>query len=308
MTKILETYDPKGEELWDDHLEAQRAVMNKIDALLDRGETVPPELFDERDEHHRAWQRAELSRFRTIHDYAAHRFAYLASQAERKGVPFTMPTFDDGDIIDDGIIEYRRISQMIDAADNDSSKYLPAGRPNGFDIFEPGADRYVCSMLRAFEGGWFYPRRVVALVSVDSRPTETHICLGDFPDHPDGVGLACNDEHILEVLYQEALEAERNEQKLWAEWFAERLGRWSNEGFDAFCYPRTGLTPANMHVYAYTPPERGREAFLQLDLDLYRHPPKIKDAKPLDCAPAYIRNLRYAKAFRRVEPPVTIIA
>lgn len=63
-----------------------------------------------------------------------------------------------------------------------------------------------------------------------------------------------------------------------------------------------------MHVYAYTPPERGHEAFLQLNVDLYRHPPKIKDAKPLGCVPAYIRSLRYEEAFRRAEQPVTAIA
>jgi hypothetical protein len=34
----------------------------------------------------------------------------------------------------------------------------------------------------------------------------------------------------------------------------------------------------------------------------------IEAFQPLDCAPAYIRGLRYEKAFRRAEPPVTVIA
>ena len=317
MTKILETYDPDWKQRYDHHRAVHQALLDQVRAMRAKAEGRLPlaeaeriaELLEQGQTHALAWQKAELSGFRTIHDYAESRFGYLAEEAADAGVPFVMPTFDDDDSLEDAMIDYRRISQAIDAVvEHDGGKYLPEGRPNGLDIFEPGEDRYLCSVLRVFEGGRFHPGRVMALISFDLRPAETHICLGEFPIHPDGAGLGRHYERILEVLYQEALDVGRSRPKPWAEWFVERVDRWSSEGFDAFCYPQTGLTPANMHVYAYTPPERGQELFVKLDLDLYRHPPVIEAFHPLDCAPAYIRGLRYEKAFRRAEPPVTVIA
>lgn len=317
MTKILKTYDPDWKERYDHHRAAQQTILGQVRGMRAKAEGKLPlpeaeciaQLLQQEQAHALAWQKAELSGFRTAHDYAESRFGDLVEEAVDAGVPFIMPTFDDDDTIEDGMIDYRRISQAIEAVtERDGGKYLPEGRPNGLDIFEPGEDRYLCSVLRAFEGGRFHPGRVMALISFDLRPTKTHICLGCFPIHPDGAGLACHYERVLEVLYQEALDAVGGKPKPWVEWFVERVGRWSTEGFDAFCYPQTGLTPANMQVYAYTPPEMGREAFMKLDIDLYQHPPVIEAFQSLDCAPAYIRGLRYEKAFRCVEPPVTVIA
>lgn len=317
MAKILETYDPDWKERYDHHRMEQQTILDQVQGMMAKaGSNLPlPEaeriaqLMKQEQAHALAWEKAELSGFRTIHDYAESRFGSLAKEAADAGVPFVMPTFDDDDALEDAMIDYRRISQAIAAVtERGSGKYLDEGRPDGLDIFEPGEDRYLCSVLRAFEGGAFHPLRVMALISFDLRPTKTHICLGCFPIHPDGACLASHYERVLEVLYQEALDAVAGKPKPWVEWFVDRVDRWSTEGVDAFCYPQTGLTPANMQVYAYTPPERGREVFMKLDLDLYQHPPVIKDVQSLDCAPAYIRGLRYQKAFRRTEPPVTVIA
>ncbi|MGI9503147.1 MAG: hypothetical protein ACR2RE_08855 [Geminicoccaceae bacterium] len=305
MSKVLDTYDPNGEELWGYHLGIARELMRKIIHLEWARQPIPKELYLLLDEHNQAWRKAELSRYRTLKDYLQFHWSFLIADAERKGIPFSIPTFDDGATIENAAALYPHYKEKIEHAIRTKHDKLPEGRPNGLDIFEPGEGRIVTSEFRRFEWHTF-DAEVVTLVSYDLRPSESHICLSFVPGEVGGATAMVRFEGIINSLYREALAQAYHvlEDRFCLEMMNIKIMEVLKVGIKALKYPIVGLIPNNMRFYLYVPAEFSHQAQPTAEFDhvplIYRAPKLMEHGhfreasfEPLDRVPPYIKHARY---------------
>ena len=306
MTKVLKTYDPNGEELWDYHVGVANEAMNEIHRLEWAGEPVPKELHCIKDEHDRAWRKAELSRHRTIEDYVRFHWSFLFAKAEKEGIPFPMPAFEDGATIEDVAALYDHYEDKIDRAIRAKQDSTPEGRPNGLDIFEPGQGRIVTSELRCFTDIYQPLLRIVALISYDLRPTESHICMALVPDEPEGRAGLNQLGYLFSRIHGEAISqaAQAIREHGGAEVIAAKLCELVKIGPRAFDYPIAGLLPRRMNFYQFIPAEldyreEARAEFRRVSMAYHRvssmggYPFQEGNSAPLDHVPPYIKHARY---------------
>ena len=314
MSEILDSYDPNGEELWDYHVGIAHEAMTEIQRLEGAGEPVPKELYWLWEEHNQAWPKAELSRHRTIQDYVRFHWAFLFAKAEKEGVSFPMPAFDDGATIEDVAALYRHYEEKIDRAIRAKHDKLPEGRPDGLDIFEPGEGRLVISELRRFEQR-LLGVEVVTLVSYDLRPTESHICLALVPDEICGTCAMVRFEDIINCLYREALVQAYQvlEDRFWLEVLGVKLIEVFKAGVRALKYPLIGLVPNKMRFYLHIPAELSHWHEPAAE---FKHVPLVYDAptisdfghfrdgsfENLDRVPSYIKHARYIEGLTTPSP------
>lgn len=306
MTKTLDSYDPNGEELWDFHVGVASEAIEEIRRLQAAGQPVPPSLYAIRDEHKRAWRKAELSRHRTLEDYVRFHWTFLFAKAEREGVPFKMPAFDEGATIEDAAAQYRHYEEKIERAIKARHDSLPEGRPEGLDIFEPGEGRLLTSELRCFTDRCQSLFRVVALISYDLRPTESHICLALVPDEPDGARGMNELGKVFSQLHREAVvqagQAIRDHHGV--EVLAAKIRELVRIGPRAFAYPIAGLIPERINFYQFIPAELAchrepRAEFRRVAMvhrynrlaGGYRF--EEVESVPLERAPPYVKHARY---------------
>ncbi len=306
MTKTLDSYDPNGEERWDFHVGVASEAIEEIQRLEGAGEPVPPSLYAIRDEHKQAWRKAELSRHRTLEDYVRFHWAFLFAKAEKEGVPFGMPTFDEGATIEDAAALYRYYEEKIERAIKARHDSLPEGRPGGLDIFEPGEGRLLTSEFRCFIDPCQPLFQVVALIAYDLRPTESHICLALVPDEPDGASGWNELGKVFSQIHREAVvqasQAIRDHHG--AEVFAAKIRELVRIGPRAFAYPIAGLIPERINFYQFIPAELAchrepRAEFRRVAM-VYRYDGfaggyrfEEVGSDLMDRAPSYIKHARY---------------
>ena len=306
MSKTLDSYDPNGEELWDYHVGVASEAIEEIQRLKWAGEPVPASLYAIRDEHKQAWRKAELSRHRTLEDYVRFHWAFLFAKAEKEGVPFNMPTFDDGATIEDAAALYRHYEEKIERAIKARHDSLPEGRPDDLDIFEPGEGRLVTSELRCFTDRCQPLFRMVALIAYDLRPTESHICLALVPDEPDGARGMNELGKVFSQIHREAVvqasQAVRDHHG--AEVLAAKLREFVRIGPRAFAYAIAGLIPERIKFYQFIPAELAcrrepraefRRVAMAYRYDAFAGGYRFEEVggAPMDRAPPYIKHARY---------------
>ena len=94
---------------------------------------------------------------------------------------------------------------------------------------------------------------VVALISYDPRPTQSHICLAFIPDEIGGISAMVRFEDIINRLYREALVLayQALNDRFWLEILNFKILEVFKTGIQAFNYPIVGLIPQNMRFYLY---------------------------------------------------------